>query len=156
MKKWLYFTDKKKWLQGFFILLLCFSLLTLAGSGYKAHKLEYLYEATPEELARCLTDKGLLSSWGWYSEDEIVSHQWDSTGISELGTVTLEETQALRIEVKTRFGAAKIAILSPQGDLALLESPAGPYVAQSTGEYRVYSVMKHFWGAIQVTQSDLT
>ena len=63
MKKWLYFTDKKKWLQGFFILLLCFSLLTLAGSVYKAHKLEYLYEATPEELARCLTDKGLLSSW---------------------------------------------------------------------------------------------
>ena len=150
MKRSTAFFQQKKVLVSLSVFFLCLGLLGIARSTYRAHTMGSLYDATPEELQRCLEDKGTLSSWGWYSNDELVSHQFFSTGISELGPVTLAEAQEITIEVKTRHGAAKLAVLSPTGDLRLLEQSAASYLAQAPGEYRVYSVMKQFWGKIQV------
>lgn len=149
------FAAKKKKISKIIPLLIIASWLLMLGKEiYTAHNLAYLYDASKEEIQLCLEDKGVLSSWGHYSNDELFSRQFGSTGISELGPVTLAESQEITISGKTSLGAAKVAVLSPTGELDVFPLSSESYVAQNAGEYKVYSVMKHFWGTIQISPSD--
>ena len=154
MNKPSFAAKKKKISQIVRLLTIAIGLLILGKEIYTAHNLAYLYDASKEEIQICLEDKGVLSSWGHYSNDELFSRQFGSTGISELGPVTLAESQEITISGKTSLGAAKVAVLSPTGALDIFPLSSESYVAQNAGEYKVYSVMKHFWGTIQISPSD--